>query len=243
MKLKYLKKIIDKMLGLVYPSSCIICDKILNKHELWICKNCQVKVSYVSSPTCFKCGKEINDEEDEYCADCMEHGRSYVCGFPAINYEEPFKSAITSFKYKNNRDNAIFFAGEIIKTRGREIKEISPEVLIPVPVHREKEKIRGYNQAELIANALGEYLNIPVDAKILHRVSNTSPQKNLDPRAREKNLCNAFKVNDTYTKYTNVLLVDDIYTTGATIEACTKVLMKKGIKNVYYTSVCIGKGY
>lgn len=243
MKLKYLKTITDKVVDLVYPSSCVICDKILNKKELRICETCRAKVSYVSEPTCFKCGKEINNEEEEYCADCMENARSYICGFPAINYEEPFKGAITSFKYKNNRDNAVFFADQITKSRGADIKEIEPDVLIPVPVHKSKKKTRGYNQAELIAKELGKKLNIPVDTNILCRVSNTSPQKNLDPKARETNLYKAFEVSDTYTRYTKVLLVDDIYTTGATIEACTKVLMEKGIKNVYYTSVCIGKGY
>ena len=114
--------------------------------------------------------------------------------------------------------------------------------MIPVPIHKRKLEKRGYNQAELLATALGKKLDIPVERELLARVVNTEPQKSLDPEHREQNLKKAFQCIEKSVSYKKALLVDDIYTTGATIEACTKGLHAAGIPDVYYTSVAIGTG-
>ena len=114
--------------------------------------------------------------------------------------------------------------------------------MIPIPIHKRKLEKRGYNQAELLADALGKKLDIPVERELLARVVNTEPQKSLDPEHREQNLKKAFQCTEKSVSYKKVLLVDDIYTTGATIEACTKSLHAAGIPDVYYTSVAIGTG-
>lgn len=228
---------------IMYPPVCALCGSILTINEVYVCVECRPKISYVTSPVCLRCGKEICDEDDEYCADCTSYPKSYVRGFPAINYEEPVKSGVAAFKYANRRKSAEYFAYEIVKQHGKEILEVRPDVLVPVPIHRSKMRKRGYNQAELMAKELGVRLGIPVDSSVLCRVSDTMPQKRLDPKEREKNLRSALVATIEDMNYNNVMLVDDIYTTGATVEACTATLHKKGIKNVYYTSICIGKGY
>ena len=114
---------------------------------------------------------------------------------------------------------------------------------MPVPVHPHKRKVRGYNQAQLLAEELSKKIGVPVYKDYLVRIVDTSPQKELNDKARLGNLKNAFKLNENAIKLKKVLLVDDIYTSGATIEACTKVLLSAGTKEVFYTSVAIGKGY
>ena len=236
------RRIINRIKKLLFPKTCPLCNEIIKDENIIICDDCKVKVPYLSEPLCFKCGKEIDNEEKEFCKDCLERPKSYIKGFPAMNYVEPIKKSLSDFKYHNKKTYAHYYAYEIIKTHGKEIQEIKPDVLVPVPIHKNKYEKRGYNQAELVAKEIGEILDIPVDNRILKRVVDTLPQKNLDNNKRQKNLENAFISYENEVKYNKVMLVDDIYTTGATIEACSKLLKNLGIINIYYTSIAIGKG-
>ncbi len=201
-----------------------------------------IKLSYLTEPRCLKCGKEIDREEEEFCHDCNTLERTYIKGFPVMEYREPISDSLAKFKYNNKRHYGRYYAGEIIKKYGKEIMDLGVEALIPVPIHKNKLKKRGYNQAEVLAENLSDLLHIPVDGSLIKRSINTLPQKELDNIKREENLREAFCATGINSHYNSVLLVDDIYTTGATIEACTKVLSGLNIKNIYYTSVCIGKG-
>lgn len=230
------KKVVD----LILPPRCPLCESLLEGARL-VCDECRMKISYVQQPSCFRCGKEISDEEVELCEDCTGRDFNYIRGFPAINYVEPMRGSLARFKYHNCRTYAQFYADEIVRARGKQILAVAPEVLIPVPVHKRRLKKRGYNQAGLLAGALGKRLNIPVDAELLVRGSNTLPQKTLGASSRQANLNKAFQPGRNNVKYKRVMLVDDIYTTGATIEACAGVLRRMGCEEIYYTSVCIGK--
>lgn len=237
-----IKFITDKVLNAVYPPSCALCGDLLGKNERYICAACEVSLPHVTEPACFKCGKEISDNETELCEDCSRHIRSFVRGFPAMNYDEMFQESIAAFKYHGKRDYGKYFAYEIARSRGKDIAGVNPEALIPIPLHKKKLRKRGYNQAEVIARELGRKLDIPVDDKILIRTVNTLPQKRLNSIERENNLKNAFQSREKRVKYNKIMLVDDIYTTGTTVEACTKVLHEIGVKDIYYTSICIGRG-
>ena len=229
------------MINLIFPKACPLCGEIIYKGQN-LCEDCRYKINYIDGPTCLKCGKEVENEEVELCKDCKTTTRSYIKGFPAMKYMEPVDGSIAAFKYHNKRSYAKFFAGEIIRTCGKEILDINPDVIVPIPVHKSKMRKRGYNQAELLARELSGYLSVPVDIELIERKSNTLPQKTLNVEEREQNLKKAFISTDKIVKYKCALLVDDIYTSGATIEACTKALYEHGIKEVYYTSICIGSG-
>lgn len=114
--------------------------------------------------------------------------------------------------------------------------------MIPVPVSRKKMQKRGYNQAALIARQLAEKTGIPTDLHSLARIRDTIPQKELNHQERRKNLNNAFKMDQNAVKYKKVLLVDDIYTTGSTIDACAVALKEAGVQQVYFISLSIGAG-
>lgn len=197
----------------------------------------------VEQPHCLKCGKTIEDEDEEYCQDCAEIPKSYNRGYPVFEYTDAIKKALYDFKYKNQRQYADFFADCIFQSYGKQLCALQLDGLVPVPVHARKKRSRGYNQAELLARELSARLQIPIYPKYLVRQINTNPQKELNDISRMKNLKNAFKIGENKIKLKKVLLVDDIYTSGATIESCTKVLLSEGVEDIYYTSVAIGKGF
>lgn len=228
-------------MDVVYPPACICCGELLNKDRLHICALCETKISYLQEPCCLKCGKEIEEDDREFCSDCSTLSRTFEKGFPVMCYEEPISDSLAKFKYAGKRQYATYYAKEIVKKHGRNFFDLGIEALIPVPIHKEKLKKRGYNQAKILATELGRLLDIPVDDGIIKRIVNTLPQKELDNKKREENLRNAFIYTGKIVEYKCVLLVDDIYTTGATIEACTRVLKEQNIRNIYYTSLCIGK--
>ncbi len=175
--------------------------------------------------------------------DCQAIPKSYQRGYPVFEYTEAIKNALYDFKYKNQRDYAVFFANCMYRYYGVQLKKFMVDGLVPVPVHARNKRARGYNQAELLAGELAERLQVPVYPHYLIRRENTSPQKDLNQAARMKNLKNAFKIGRNKIKLRRILLVDDIYTSGATIEACTRTLLLSGAEEVYYTSVAIGQGY
>lgn len=231
------------ILDLLYPQHCPLCDEVLAFDGMQVCDSCLSVQVYVKPPYCMKCGKTIEDITEEYCGDCRQLPKSFERGFPVFAYDGGIKDALYAFKYKNQRSYGDFFADCMYKKYGEEFNSLQLDGVIPVPIHRKKRKIRGYNQAEMLARPLAKYLELPVYPAYILRVVNTNPQKELNDKIRMKNLNNAFKIGENTIKLKKVLLVDDIYTSGATIEACARVLMDAGVEKVYYTSVAIGKGY
>ena len=116
-------------------------------------------------------------------------------------------------------------------------------VIIPIPLSRKRKRKRGFNQAELLAKELGRGLGIPVDGKSLARVRDTNPQKQMDARGRRVNLRNAFAWKGKDRARGNILLIDDIYTTGNTIDAAARVLKSNGAGKIYFLTISIGQGY
>lgn len=232
----------NKLINFIYPRTCALCGDVLGDSADYICPVCRPMIEYPSDPVCLRCGSEITDTEQELCADCTRHTRSFIQGYPAMKYQYPLDESIAAFKYHNQRDHAQFYANEIIKRHGKKLLGLGIDALVPIPIHKRKLQKRGYNQAEILADALAERLAIPVDTGLLQRVVNTEPQKSLDPEHREQNLKMAFQCSKKRVNYKKVMLVDDIYTTGATVEACTKILHAAGIPDIYYTSVAIGAG-
>lgn len=231
------------ILDLLYPRHCPLCNAVLEFEGMQVCEPCIRKQVCIKPPYCMKCGKTIEDATEEYCGDCREVPKTFERGFPVFAYSGAIKDALYAFKYKNQRSYGDFFADCIYGQYGEEFRKLQFDGLVPVPVHRKKRKARGYNQAEVLARSLAKHLELPVYPSYILRIVNTNPQKELNDKIRMKNLNNAFKIGENTIKLKKVLLVDDIYTSGATIEACTKVLLDAGVEKVYYTSVAIGKGY
>jgi ComF family protein len=188
-----------------------------------------------------KCGKPV-DEDEEYCHDCLRCTHEFVEGRAALVYDEFTSKSIYRFKYNHKREFAKVYGRIMVERLGEKIKSWNADVIIPVPIHKSRMKKRGYNQAKLIADELSKRLNIPVCNTLVVRNTATSVQKDLSAKARQNNLKKAFNVTKNDVKYRSVLIVDDIYTTGATVDAMARCLKGVGIQNVYFVSLCIGRG-
>lgn len=236
------------ILDIIYPVRCPICGEIVIPKENKICGPCKDQLQYITEPRCKKCSKPIEQEDKEYCSDCEHKNYHFRHGYAIWVYDETMRQSIAGFKYHNKREYAKFYIEEILRIYGDEIKKISPDAIVPIPLHKSKYRERGYNQAEILACGLGKRLGIPVLSHLLIRNKKTLPQKQLSDRERLQNLREAFEYNqavadDFHKEIKTILLVDDIYTTGSTIEACTNELMSNGIKDIYFITLCIGKGY
>ncbi len=240
------KKVLNEMVDALLPPACPMCGKpapFVGGTRVDICPDCMNIVSYVSEPVCLKCGKPIQNEETEYCSDCSRKPHVYNQACAVYEYSKCVKDSIYRFKYHNKREYARIYAKQIKERCGGIIRAWSPDVLIPVPIHSSRLKQRGYNQAELIAAELGVLTGIPMDSDSFVRVVKTVPMKELNNRQRVKNLQNAFQADKKVVKYRKVLIVDDIYTTGATFDACATVLKQAGVQEVYGVSLCVGDGF
>lgn len=241
----WLKVIIEELINLIYPRRCPICDNVLQSQGILCCEECKGKLKYVKEPFCMKCGKPVENDNVEYCFDCSKKEKHFKSGRAVFIYDKCMKNSIAGFKYKGKREYGEFYGNEIVKYLGDYINSLDVDVIIPVPIHKERYKTRGYNQADVIAKYVGKKLNIPVISNALIRKVNTVAQKKLDNKQRNKNLANAFEVNLKDSELENinkVLIIDDIYTTGATIDSCAKSLIGKKKIEVYFVTLSIGQG-
>lgn len=232
------EKISSKFLNILYPRRCPVCHDIAVPVGQKICTTCRDKLRPAKDPRCYKCSKPLSSQNREYCNDCSRP-RQFDEGMGIFLYGSVLQESLFWLKYGKRQEYGTFY-GQFAAFYSREkIKVWGIQVVIPIPLHRKKMEKRGYNQAALIADAMGKKLNLPVNKKILRRISDTKPQKNLGAGERKKNLRNAFRVVKPFT-YKRILLVDDIYTTGATVEAAAEVLKQAGAEKVYFLTVAIG---
>ena len=156
-------------------------------------------------------------------------------------YKGSIKISLYRFKYSNKREYAKFFAKEAVRLYGMWIRQNGIELIVPIPMHKKKQRKRGYNQAESFARELSILTRIPIDTHLLERIKDTIPQKNLNKQERKNNLKNAFQTTKSIVQYTQrILIVDDIYTTGSTMQAVTACLKEAGAEKIFILSIAIG---
>ncbi len=233
-------KILDFAGKLLFPPRCPVCDEPRPLGQGGICINCLPKLKYAENPRCFKCGKHLEDGEEEYCTDCSSRSHYYLAGRALYDYQM-IAPSIYRFKYNGRQEYAEVFGEEMAYYLGDFLRKINPDALIPVPMYRSKERRRGYNQAALLAHALGRNMGIPVYDHLVERVRNTKPLKLLNPEERLNNLKKAFILAENGVKLNTIVIVDDVYTTGSTIDEITKVLLEDGDRKIYFVTLAIGE--
>lgn len=242
------KRLMKAAGDLLFPLKCPICDEVLReqvqmmrgRYPVGICQGCAGKVRYVVPPRCFKCGKHLQDEEQEYCTDCRNAEHVFIMGRALYEYHS-VRDAIYRFKYSGRREYARIFAKEMAFYLGDFIKRLKPDGLLPVPIHTARHRERGYNQAAVLAGALGKELGIPVYDNLVVRKVNTKPLKNMSPGERQNSLKKAFILGENVVKLSTVIIIDDIYTTGATVDAVAEVLLTSGPMKIYFITLAIGE--
>lgn len=256
------KRLCEMLLLLFYPSKCPFCGEIIqNKQEerkKWeavrdfimgrknardgICLECRGKIPVIHEPICKKCGKPIRKNEEEFCYDCERKQHSFEEGRSLWVHKPPVSEAVYAFKYQNRRVYGTVFGTELATQYEDFLKRRKVELIIPIPLHKSRKRWRGYNQAEILAAKLAEKTGISLDTKVLRRIRRTNPQKQLDDRQRKKNIKGAFAVS-RHLNVENVVLIDDIYTTGSTLDEAAKVLKEGGVEKVYFLTISIGQGF
>lgn len=230
----------ENLIALLYPRRCPVCDDVVEEGA-FICPVCEGELSYIEEPVCFGCGKALLDPGQEYCEDCRERKRSFQWNTALLSYHKAARQSVSRFKYENRREYADFYAEEIWKRYGGRLSAVRPQAVVPVPVHPSRLPKRGYNQAEVLAERLARKLSVPVRTDLLRRNRRTLAQKRLGAAERYRNLAEAFEAAREETALRRVLLVDDIYTTGATMESCSRILQGMGAEQVYGVTICAGR--
>lgn len=230
------------VLDALYPRVCPLCERLLLPGEVYVCADCAGKLPWAKEPRCQRCGKPIRSQENLYCADCARKEHLYIQGCAAFVYEGRLRQSVDKLKFFNRRCYAPFY-GAAMKIAGSSfIRKWGIRCVVPVPMHPKKRAERGYDQAALIARELGRRTGLPVIGDALVRVRYTRASKRLGREMRQKNMRNAFAVRPGADIPEPVLLVDDIYTTGMTMDEASKALRKAGVTQIFFMTLCIVRG-
>lgn len=258
----------QRLLDLLFPRVCPVCGEILTPpskqdrslRPLFLCPDCYPKLNPIKEPVCAKCSRPLSDPDDLYCDVCQSAPLHYDFGSALWIHDETAKKILYDLKFRNKRDNADLVGFEMA-LHAKEYMELwNAEALIPVPLHKKRMRERGFNQAQLIAEKFSYWIGvlygikIPVDHDYLLRRENTKPQRTLESSMRAQNVRTAFCVNrrernghssypadmaDKNTIYRSVILIDDIFTSGSTINSCAKTLKAAGCKKVFFLTASI----
>ena len=230
----------EAILNLLFPRRCAVCDEITDKFGAPVCSECRKKIVYIREPFCIKCGRQLRNENEQLCIGCRKQNHRFIQGMALYDYGS-MSDSIFRFKYAGRQEYAEFYGEELWRKRGLWLKALKPDALVPVPVHRQRKRDRGYNQAELLAEALSKKSGVPVNNRLIKRCKKTLPQKNLSDRERQNNLKKAFKIRQNDVKLNTIVIIDDIYTTGSTVDAMAEVLQEAGILHIYFMALAVGR--
>lgn len=226
---------------LLFPSPCEVCGVFLVRPgEKVICRDCLAGLRKSEASFCLCCGRFFAGGGDNHlCSHCLEKRPSFARHRSAARYDGVTKEIILSFKYRGFEILARELGDFIIKSLGEEVGLwVGLDAVVPVPLHRAKERSRGFNQARLLAGRLARRMRIPLVAGNLVKVRPTPAQTSLEARDRGTNLKGAFRVRKPARLAGKViLLVDDVWTTGSTIGECSRTLRLAGVKEIRAVTV------
>lgn len=214
-------------LNLLFPPRCLTCEEAVSAHGT-LCAQCWSGITFLSGPCCGACGLPFDFDmgEGALCAECLHRRPVFSRARAALRYDDASRRLIMELKYQDETQLARIF-GPWMASAGRDMAAAC-DIIVPVPLHYWRFVKRRYNQAALLAQALAKPAGLPVLPDALLRTRATPQQAGLSKRERERNMRGAFRVNPRYAERLrgkSVLLIDDVFTTGATLSACTRSLL------------------
>ncbi len=227
----------EYILEWVYPHKCLICRDVIpiEREDKVLCERCRSRTPFLKPPFCKRCGVSITEENGlGLCSNCFGKSYGFTRGYAAFSYET-MKETIEHFKFQCYPKDSAGLAELMAEFMRLTFEEdfMSYDYLVPVPIHSEKMKTRGFNQAALLAEDLCRLTGQKSESKILLRIKNTKPQSQLSEEERRDNLEDAFALGEgAEVTDKRILLIDDIFTTGSTINECAKLLLRKGASEV-----------
>ena len=203
---------------MIFPVVCPYCGCVIMPDEE-ACESCMKKLSVSCT---------VTDIQNSLCVSPFE-------------YDGIFKKAVLNLKFHNKPFYAEAMSVSLCNALKKEFPDEKPEIITFVPAVRKSIRKRGYNQALILAREISRLTGIPVREDVLGRVTDTLPMKNMTPEERQNNLKRAFQSFGNDVSLNSIMLIDDIYTTGATIDACAHALSQKGAERVFFMSLAIGE--
>jgi len=229
-----MRSMLGHLADFLLPPVCISCGARIGTHGL-LCGNCFAKIDFITPPLCARLGIPLPFEAGDppLSVAAIASPPVYDRARAAARYSDTMQELIQSFKYHDRHEGLPLFV-RWLKTAGAELLP-DADLIVPVPLYPTRLWRRRFNQSAMLARALGRVSGVPVDCFILKRVRRTASQVGLTASQRRRNVAGAFRVEKgraTELKAKNLLVVDDVITTGATAEACARVLKRAGAARV-----------
>jgi len=231
------------LLDLLFPPTCILCRKALSlsSRQFQLCGICQSRVVLNRPPFCQRCSCPVTADTGPFCARCQRTSYHFDWVWACCPYQDAMKDLLHLFKYREKTALRFFFAARMsvfLQTYG--ISLAAFDCVVPVPLHPARLRERGYNQSALLAQELGRTARCPVLGRSLLRIRNTKSQTTLRQKERWTNIRSAFTIKCPFIfKHKNVLIVDDLFTTGATTSEAARVLKQAGAQQVAVLTLAI----
>ena len=230
---------LQNLINILLPPRCLKCGKILSIRN-GLCAECFAKIRFISAPMCSCCGRPFTSAghlkfaRKQMCGACLKKKTHlFTMQRSAFIYDDESKNMILNLKFCDKTTYAETLAN-FLYSAGMDIWKQNPDFLIPVPIHHIRLLKRRYNQCALLAKYLSDKVSVPTDYRSLIRVRNTIPQIELSGKARRTNLRHAFEVKFPQNiKGKKIVLIDDVSTTGSTLNECAKALKKAGASKIY----------
>jgi len=234
---------LDWLVDWLYPPRCRACARrIQGRDAEYFCAACWKAIQPVAHPLCPRCGRPFPDAsgDDHVCGVCLKRAphfvaaRAWACYPREEAQEHPLRQVVQKFKYGRK----VSLGKPLGRLMARGCREFMAgcqiDLVVPVPLHPKRLRWRGFNQAALLARQVGRAYRVPVDVFVLKRHRETTPQTQLSEEERRRNVRGAFVLHpERSVKGLNVLLVDDVYTSGATANECSRTLLRAGARQVY----------
>jgi ComF family protein len=246
------KKLTKGALDLLYPPSlyCMACGNLIDASRPYaLCDACLERFRWANGATCAKCGRIIDEgARDGLCADCgnvdADGARAFEKGFVCVEYAD-CREIMHGFKYGGRTYYGEYMA-RVMRDRlmrGERAERPPVDLLSPVPMHKKKERRRGYNQADVLGGLLARLLELPYDGGLLERTRETGVMSRLSAEERGANVRGAFALargRENSARGLRIMLVDDVFTTGSTINACAETLLDAGAASVSFVAFASG---
>lgn len=218
---------------LVFPSSCLACERRLPLDRLPLfCDDCLTRIPFIRSPRCPRCGLPHAVGKDHTCGICLTKPYSFSLARAALLYQPPIAQLISALKFTGQM-TALASLGRLAVTSPgfRELSD--PDLILPVPLHAQRLRQRGFNQSLILARCFFPDRRRIIDPAALVKIRPTVPQTQLSGTERRRNISGSFSVKQPHkVKNKKILLVDDVFTTGSTVNECAGTLRRAGAERV-----------
>lgn len=216
-----------------FPAYCLDCKRQLPCWELPLfCDECLARISFINSLVCTQCGHPFKSGKTHLCGHCLRTPFAFHLARSALKYQEPITTLISSLKFQKDLTCLSSLAALAKQSVGYQSLS-RPDIIIPVPLHKKRLRKRSFNQSTLLAKATYPEHRRIINSSILIRNRATIPQTGLSGRLRRKNLTHAFSVKQPQmVQGKKILLIDDVFTTGSTVDECAKALIQSGAVRV-----------